>query len=360
MPGDEHRGAAGSVLGLRQQVGGDQRRIGGVVGDDDDLGGAGGIASNLPLDGPLGQRDVGVAGTDDHVDRSDGVGPVGERGDRLRATDPVDVVDAGERRGGERGVGDRPVAARRDAQRDLADPGDPGRDGGHEHRAGVGGAAAGDVAARPVDGDDDLAGPDAVAIEVDGPGDLGLVVGADLTGGVLERVADVAGQARQRRVACRRRDPQVLDGAAVEAGGELPDRDVAPAADVGDDRVHRVLRSGGVVGCGQHGREVPGERAEVKQVEHGGVHRNRGVSRNRLLCQPSGEATGWRAMSASELPELSTLRALLDELTVRLVNVAERYDETPDSAVAADLFAAERALLGAGRALDRAISRLTP
>jgi len=65
-------------------------------------------------------------------------------------------------------------------------------------------------------------------------------------------------------------------------------------------------------------------------------------------------------MSASELPELSTLRALLDELTARLVNVAERYDDTPDSAVAADLFAAERALLGAGRAVDRAISRLTP
>ncbi len=65
-------------------------------------------------------------------------------------------------------------------------------------------------------------------------------------------------------------------------------------------------------------------------------------------------------MTASELAELSTLRALLDELTVRLVSVAERYDKTPDSAVAADLFATERALLGAGRALDRAISRLTP
>ncbi len=65
-------------------------------------------------------------------------------------------------------------------------------------------------------------------------------------------------------------------------------------------------------------------------------------------------------MSASELAELSTLRALLEELTARLVNVAERYDDTPDSAVAADLFAAERALLGAGRAVDRAISRLTP
>ena len=65
-------------------------------------------------------------------------------------------------------------------------------------------------------------------------------------------------------------------------------------------------------------------------------------------------------MTASELAELSTLRALLEELTERLVNVAERYDATPDSAVAADLFAAERALLGAGRSLDRAISRLTP
>jgi hypothetical protein len=64
-------------------------------------------------------------------------------------------------------------------------------------------------------------------------------------------------------------------------------------------------------------------------------------------------------MSASELAELSTLRALLEELTARLVTVAERYDDTPDSAVAADLFVAERALLGAGRAVDRAISRLT-
>jgi hypothetical protein len=64
-------------------------------------------------------------------------------------------------------------------------------------------------------------------------------------------------------------------------------------------------------------------------------------------------------MSPSDLAELSTLRALLEELTARLVSVAERYDESPDSAVAADLFTAERALLGAGRALDRAMSRFT-
>jgi hypothetical protein len=65
-------------------------------------------------------------------------------------------------------------------------------------------------------------------------------------------------------------------------------------------------------------------------------------------------------LTTSDLAELSTLRASLAERTARLVSVAERYDETPDSAVAADLFAAERALLGAGRALDRAMARLTP
>jgi hypothetical protein len=64
-------------------------------------------------------------------------------------------------------------------------------------------------------------------------------------------------------------------------------------------------------------------------------------------------------MSASDLAELSTLRAQLEELTARVVSVAERYDDTPDSAIAAELFAAERLLIGAGRSLDRAIARLT-
>ena len=65
-------------------------------------------------------------------------------------------------------------------------------------------------------------------------------------------------------------------------------------------------------------------------------------------------------MDPSDLAELSTLRAQLEELTALVVLLAERYDTTPDSAIAADLFAAERALVGAGRALDRAVARLTP
>jgi len=64
-------------------------------------------------------------------------------------------------------------------------------------------------------------------------------------------------------------------------------------------------------------------------------------------------------MTSSDLAELSSLRAQLEELTTRVVAVAERYD-TPDSAIAADLFGVERSLVGARRTIDRAISRLTP
>jgi hypothetical protein len=64
-------------------------------------------------------------------------------------------------------------------------------------------------------------------------------------------------------------------------------------------------------------------------------------------------------MTTSDLAELSSLRAQLEELTTRVVAVAERYD-TPDSAIAADLFGVERSLVGATRTIDRAIARLTP
>jgi hypothetical protein len=65
-------------------------------------------------------------------------------------------------------------------------------------------------------------------------------------------------------------------------------------------------------------------------------------------------------MSTSDLAELSSLRAQLVELTARVVSIAERADSSPDNAVAVDLFTAERSLLVAGRAIDRAISHLTP
>lgn len=63
-------------------------------------------------------------------------------------------------------------------------------------------------------------------------------------------------------------------------------------------------------------------------------------------------------MSSSDQAELATLRAQLEELTQRVVAVAARYQNTPDSAVAGDLYAAERSLFGARRAIDRAVAAL--
>ena len=54
---DQHRGGDRVVLGLADQVGGDVRRVGGVVGEDRDLGRAGlGVDADAALEQPLGRR----------------------------------------------------------------------------------------------------------------------------------------------------------------------------------------------------------------------------------------------------------------------------------------------------------------
>ena len=60
----------------------------------------------------------------------------------------------------------------------------------------------------------------------------------------------------------------------------------------------------------------------------------------------------------SDLAELSSLRSQLEELSRRVESVALRYEETPDSAVASDLFEAERALRSANRIIERALGTL--
>lgn len=62
---------------------------------------------------------------------------------------------------------------------------------------------------------------------------------------------------------------------------------------------------------------------------------------------------------ASTLGELSTLLTQLEELSSRITRVADAYQNTPDSQVASDLFAAERSLLSARRSLDRATSTVS-
>ena len=62
--------------------------------------------------------------------------------------------------------------------------------------------------------------------------------------------------------------------------------------------------------------------------------------------------------SGSDLAELSSVRSQLDEMSTRVAAIALRYQGTPDSAVAVDLFEAERGLVSAGRVLDRALTAL--
>ena len=58
--------------------------------------------------------------------------------------------------------------------------------------------------------------------------------------------------------------------------------------------------------------------------------------------------------TARELAELSTLRTQLEELTLRIQAVAERFGNTPDSSVTTELFSAERSLFAVRRSLERA------
>jgi hypothetical protein len=58
--------------------------------------------------------------------------------------------------------------------------------------------------------------------------------------------------------------------------------------------------------------------------------------------------------ASSDFAELSSLQAQLDELTDRVVMVGDRYRDTDDSAISAEIDQAERALRGASRALNRA------
>ena len=62
--------------------------------------------------------------------------------------------------------------------------------------------------------------------------------------------------------------------------------------------------------------------------------------------------------ATSDHAELVTLRSSLEELTQRVVVVGDTYRNTDGSGIAADLETAERALIMARRAFDRAIRAL--
>ena len=154
--GDEQAGRQRVVLGLGDQVGGDERRHRGVVGQDRDLGRAGlGVDAAPALDQALGRRDVDVARAGDHVHRGHALDAVGEHRDRLRATDRVDLVDPEQRARREHQWvrQSAELRLRRRGDRQRRHPRHQGGYGVHDDGRGIGDPAAGDVEPDPADRD---------------------------------------------------------------------------------------------------------------------------------------------------------------------------------------------------------------
>ena len=147
----EQEAAAGVVLGLGDQVGGDERGHAGVVGDDEDFAGP---EEAVGADGPghlaLGQLHVDVAGADDLVDAGDGGRAERHGRDGCRAADAVDVLELQLVGGGQHEVA-AAVGAGRRGDDHARHAGGHGGHGQHDQAGRVGRLAAGEVEPGRVD-----------------------------------------------------------------------------------------------------------------------------------------------------------------------------------------------------------------
>ena len=225
--GDEHGGGQRVVLGLADQVGGDVRRVGGVVGEDRDLGRPGlGVDADLALEQPLGGDRVDVARAGDQVDLGAGADAVREHGDRLGAADGVHLVDAEQRaRGQDRRVHlATELLLRRAGERDRPHAGGLRGHDVHQHAGDQRGQAAGHVEADPVDRHLAVGDPGAGA-EV-GDGVVLELVGAGqrAAGGSTPRArpGSPGRAARGPRSVAPGRDPDVVDGRPRRSARRTP------------------------------------------------------------------------------------------------------------------------------------------
>jgi hypothetical protein len=246
--GHQQAGGQHVVLGLGDEVGRDVGGVGGVVGEDRDLGRAGlRVDADDAAQRPLSGGHVNVARPGDHVHRRAAWGAVGEHGDRLGAPGAVDLVHPEQ---GARGEHDgvhlaAELPLRRGGHGDRAHAGDLRRHHVHDHRAGIDVAATRDVEPDPIDGHVPLG---------DGPAGhhLGGVAGAQLRRvdqpGVgdrgLQGVTDRRVQSDEGRGDQLDRHPQLLERDAVEARGRREHAGVAPVAHVLEDRRDVRRRAG--------------------------------------------------------------------------------------------------------------------
>ena len=227
------------VLGLAEQVHRDPVGIRSAVADHEDFGRTGDhVDADAAEYMALGSRHVGVARTDDLVDAGNRLRAVGKCGDGLSTADGVGSVDATE-------TGRREhqliflAARRRHHHFTLADAGDVGRHGVHEHGARVGGLAARHVQTDRIHGGHPLA--HAVAEMIGHHERLAEFVFmelADAFGCLGERFALFGGKTVKRRLHVFGRDDELVhrgDRHAVETVGVFEHGFVAADADVLDD-----------------------------------------------------------------------------------------------------------------------------
>ena len=233
------------VLGLREKVHRDPVGVRARIGDDEHLRRAGDhVDADAPEDAPLRRGDISVPRAHDLVDRGHGRGAESERGDRLRAADAQDPVDARERRRRQhRSV--QGAIGRRRHHHELAHARGFRGDGAHEHRRGIGRLAPGHVESHAIDRGHLLAEHRAVFF-LDAPRrlPLPLVIAADALGRGLQRLALGARQCRGRalRLVERHLERRGRGGLpAIEPRGELEERRVAARAHVVEDRRGRAL-----------------------------------------------------------------------------------------------------------------------
>ena len=239
------------MLGLAEQIGGDHDRVGRLVGDDQDLGRPGDeVDADRAEELALGLGDVGVAGTDEHVDAVDRLGAKGQRGKRLHAAEHVDLVGAGKLHRGDRGVGQPPVQRRR-AGRHAPDAGDLRRDDAHVRGGDHGVAAARHVRTDALDRDVAVTEPHAgerLDLEVEQRRALRLGEPAHLLLAELDVVDHLCGDAGDAGCDLVGVEPEVRRRPAVEPLRVLPDRRVTSIADGGEDLIDHRLNGG--VGAG--------------------------------------------------------------------------------------------------------------
>ena len=269
VPRHDDGTAARTVLGLGEQVGGDEFGIRGGVRDDHHVGRPReAVDADHADELTLRLCDVRVPRTDDHVDGRNRISPVRERGDGLGAADPVELVDVGEGCGGERGVGDAAVGARRDAEHDLGHAGDPRRHGGHQHARRVCRPPAGHVAAGPVDRDHEFLHLDPRPLVGRFLRQLRLVEGEDLVARELERPGQLGIDAGKRGLPLCARDREFVGTEPVEAFGQVAHGVVAPGA---HNRKDLPNHGGHIVGLGtrpgERGPQVAFDAADVRASE---------------------------------------------------------------------------------------------